>query len=126
VSFSYDPDNPTSPKDLVRLAVSDTNPLDFIFHDGEINGLLTAAGGDADLAAARAARSIAMSATKQAIAYRVNGFDMDRRDVGRNYLALAEALEKRATQTPFEIESVLDQAVDDAGVDLSNYPDSPV
>ena len=125
MSFSYDQDSPTSAKDKVRLAIGDTNSTYFIFHDGEITGLLAQTDQDVDLAAARALRAIAVNSSKTAIYYQVNGLMMDRRDVTRNLIDLAKQFEEKANSTPFEIEGVVDHEIElGSGEDQSNYSDS--
>ena len=114
--------------DQLRLQVSDTTVTagNYVFEDEELNDFLTRAGSDINMAAAMALRSLAISFAKRAIWYRVNGFEMDRRDPAKHLREMAAALEASARSVPFEYESVPDHYIDNAGQDLSNYPDSSV
>lgn len=126
MAFSY---NATSPGnvDKVRLLIGDTNSANYMFEDSELSTLLTMWSSDLNLAAAQALRAVAADQARQAIYYQVSGlagFMMDRRDVAKNLLAAADALEKRALATPWEYTSTLDHEVGQDGVDRSNYPDT--
>ena len=82
---------------------------------------------DARLAAALALRSLAADAAKRAVWYQLHGnsLSMDRRSVPKLLMDAADKLESRALGAPWEFESILDSVVDYAGIDRSQYADSP-
>lgn len=123
MTFTYTPASPTD-RDRLRLFISDTNAAQYVFEDEELQLFLDAWPGDLHLAAAQALRAIAISQAKFAIYYQVNGFSLDRRGVAKNLTDLADKLEARVLATPWELESVLDHVVDEAGVDRSVYQDT--
>ena len=124
MAFTY---NLATAAGRVRLLIGDRNASSYIFEDDEITEFLSIWSSDVALAAAQALRSIAADSARQAIYYQIaglSGFTMDRRDVAKNVMALADAIEKRALASPWEIESVLDIEIGADGVDRSNYPDT--
>lgn len=121
MSFTYDS---TTSRGRVRLIIADTNSASYVFEDAEIDAFLTLQSDDVQLAAVQALRSIVASRAKLSIYYSVNGFTMDRRDVAKTLLALADKIEESASSAPFEFESVLEYLVDRVGQDRSNYVDS--
>lgn len=123
MTFSYDA-SMAAAKDQVRLLITDTNSSDPIFSDEEISMLLMMNAQDPQMTAAQAIRTIAVNKAKIAIFYRINGFngfELDRRDAPKLLLSAADAIEKSAMQTPWEIISVLDYAVGHDGIDRSQY-----
>jgi len=124
MGFTYNPDSPGD-ADRLRLQIGDTTSGsgNYAFEDSEILILLSRAGNDIDLAAAKACRSLAVSYARRAIWYRVNGFEMDRRDPAKRLFDMAKAFEETAKSQPFEFESVTEDYVDSAGADRSNYID---
>lgn len=127
MSFSYSPGAPSS-RDYLRLIIGDTSATLYVFEDEELDMYLSlpTVGGEVQLAAAQAIRTLAVNQAKQALYYSINGLTMDRRRVAPTLLEAAAQLEKTAISAPWEIESILDHFVDDAGEDLSTYSDSPV
>ena len=111
----------------VRLLIADTNSATFVFEDAELQSFLDLEEADARLAAALALRSLAADAAKRAVWYQLHGnsLSMDRRSVPKLLMDAADKLESRALGAPWEFESILDSVVDYAGIDRSQYADSP-
>lgn len=112
-------------RDYVRYLIADTVSGSAVFQDEELDGALAKWGGDARLAAAEAMESMARLYARNAISYSVTGFSLNRTQTYRALLEGAKALRDAALQEPFEFESVLDYFVDTAGVDRSNYENTP-
>jgi len=126
VSFTYT--QPwASTRDYVRFLVGDTNAANAVFDDEELDSLVATWSGDARLAAAEALDALAALYARGAIMYQITGssasggFQMDRRKVADALERRAASLRKAAATVPFEFESVLDEHVDSAGLDWSNY-----
>lgn len=127
MAFTY---NLAAPGDLedLRLQIGDTTSGtgNYVFEDAEINRFLSRASNDINLAAAMACRALASSHARRAIWYRVNGiqgFEMDRRDPAKRFLEMAKEFEIAAKSVVFEYESLVEDYVDSAGEDRSNYVD---
>ena len=116
-----------STRDYVRFLVGDTNAANAVFDDEELDSLVATWSGDARLAAAEALDALAALYARGAIMYQITGssasggFQMDRRKVADALERRAASLRKAAATVPFEFESVLDEHVDSAGLDWSNY-----
>ena len=123
MSFSYNPSSPVN-RDRLRLLIPDTDPVNYMFEDAELD-LFLSIFGELHLAHAASIRTIATDKAKLAIFYQISEeFELDRREVPKYLIRLAEQIEERAVSVPFELESMLDHVVDDAGIDRSNYPDT--
>ena len=120
MSFTYDV---STDRGKTRLLIADTASTSYVFEDDEIDAFITL-GGEVLLAAAMALRSLAADKAKFAIYYVLNGFTMDRREVTKRLLEIADKLESSAEGVPFEYESVLEGFIDSMGQDRSNYMDS--
>lgn len=112
--------------DAVRFYVSDTDLSAPIWQDEELASLLANNSNDPRLAAAEALDALAAKYARNAIAYAVTGFSLDRRQVADTLRRQASQLRTQAAAIPFEYESVLDHYVDEQGYDRSNYPTTPV
>ena len=125
MAFTYSSDA-TSSRDRLRLQLADTTSGsgNYVFEDGELDAFLSRADSDINLAAAMACRSLAVNHAKRAIWYRVNGFELDRRNPAKLFMDMAAAFEKAAKAVPTEYESVVEEYVDSAGVDRGNYVDT--
>lgn len=125
MSFSYDPST-GSARDKLRLMIADTNASDYIYEDAELDLYLSMESQDPQLAAAKAIRTIAVDKARMAIFYRINGFngfELDRRQVAKDLLEAAKAIEESAKTTPFEFESIMQWWVGADGVDRTSYAD---
>ncbi len=123
MSFSYNTTSPSS-TDKMRLLVADTNATSYVFEDEELSMFLLMFDSDVLLATAQALRTLAADKAKLSIYYSVNGFTMDRRDVAKQLLTIADKLDAAGLRAPFEFESVMEEFTDSIGVDRSNYMDS--
>lgn len=124
MSFTYS--QPwTGARDYVRFLIPDTVGATALFQDEELDSLLSNWSGDARLAAAEALEALAGLYARNAISYSVTGFSLDRKSVSRALLDRAKALREAALAVPFEFESVADHMIDSAGVDRSNYDNTP-
>ena len=123
MSFSYNLPHQTA-RDLVRFFVQDTSASAPLFQDEELDALLADNANDPRYAAADALEAYAGLLARNAIRYSVTGFSLDRTALVNQLLASAKAL-RTAAEIPFEFESVADHFVDSAGVDRSNYMNSP-
>lgn len=123
MAFTYDASSPGN-RDKLRLQIGDTSSTSYTFEDAELDIFLTLTSNDIYLAAARACRALAVNNAKKAIWYRTQGFWMDRRDVAKVLLKMAQDFEAAAKATVFEYESTLEDFVDTAGKDLSSYVDT--
>jgi hypothetical protein len=74
------------------------------------------------MAAAEALDALAALYARGAIRYKVTGFQMDRTKLVDALQAQAKQLRAQAQSQPFEFESILDDFIDTAGIDFSNYP----
>lgn len=124
MSFTYTMPWATT-RDYVRFLVADTDAASPIRQDEELDGALAQWDGDARLAAADVLEAMAGEAARQAISWSVAGVSVNRTQIADILLRRAEALRDAAMKVPFELESVVDQSVDSAGIDWSNYPMSP-
>lgn len=115
-----------STRDFVRAKIFDTNTAAPIFQDEELDGFLSERSGDGCLAAADALDAMAVLYARGAISWSVPGMSLNRMGAYKALQEMAKALRDQALQVPFEFESVLDQHVDTAGVDWSNYIDTPL
>ena len=115
-----------STRDFVRFQAGDTAMASPIFQDEEYDGLLSARGGDGNLAAADALETLAGLYARQAISWSVPGLNVSRTQIHRALLDRAEALRKAALAVPWEFSSTLDIFYDSAGRDWSAYPDTPI
>ena len=127
MAFTYDTSAPGNLENL-RLQIGDTTSGtgNYVFEDAELNMLLSRATNDINLASAMACRALATSYARRAIWYRVNGiqgFEMDRRDPAKRFLEMAKNFEETAKSVVYEYESVVEDYVDSAGEDRSNYVD---
>ena len=127
MAFTYDLTAPGNREDL-RLQIGDTTSGtgNYVFEDAELDRFLSRASNDINLASAMACRSLATSYARRAIWYRVNGiqgFEMDRRDPAKRFLEMAKNFEETAKSAVFEYESIIEDYVDSAGEDRSNYID---
>lgn len=127
MAFTYDTAAPGNRENL-RLQIGDTTSGsgNYTFEDAELDMLLSRASNDINLASAMACRALASSHARRAIWYRVNGiqgFEMDRRDPAKRFLEMAKEFETAAKSVVFEYEGVVEDYVDSAGSDRSNYVD---
>jgi hypothetical protein len=123
MTFSYNLPH-TTLRDQVRFYAQDTVAGSALFQDEELDTLLLANDNDPRLAAADALEAYAGLLARNAIRYSVTGFSLDRTAMVNQMLAAATRLRESA-EIPFEFESVADHYVDSAGVDRSNYMNSP-
>lgn len=123
MSFTYTTPWATS-RDYVRFLIADTVTTNHQFEDEELDSLLSQWGGDARMAAAEALDALAGLYARGAIRYSVTGFSMDRTETARAMRLHAQELRDEAKNVPFEFESILDEFIDSAGQDWSNYPDT--
>jgi hypothetical protein len=124
MTFSYSMVNPSA-LDKLRLFIGDTNASTFVFEDEELQILLDGVAGDVQSARAGAIEILAIDAARRAIWYRINGFEMDRRSTVNQLLELSKRVLAQATTVPFEFTSMLDHHITPAGIDRSNYDDTP-
>lgn len=122
MSFTYSAGG--TGRDYVRLLIGDTVAAAAKFQDEELDAFLTAESGDARMAAATALEAWATELSRQAIRYRVTGFELDRTKTADAMLATAKRLREEARAVPYEFESVLDHGISHYGEDLSNYPNT--
>jgi hypothetical protein len=94
-----------------------------IFTDAEIEAFLEMWENDVQYASAAALRAVAANRAKSMIFWRTQGLEIDRRDVPKTLLDVAKSLEDGAQTVPWEIESILYHRIDEAGIDVGNYPD---
>lgn len=124
MSFSYDTALGTA-RDRVRFYTTDTVQSGAIFSNEEIDGLLSV-WTDELLAAAYALRNRAVYFAARAISFSVgagnnDSIRVDRRNLPKFYMDLADTLERRAMTTPDEqIDSVAFH-IDAFGRDQSEY-----
>lgn len=123
MSFTYNLPHSTL-TDKVRFFAQDTVAASAIFQDEEIATLLTENSNDPRLAAADGLEAYATLLARNAIRYTVTGFSMDRTATVNQLLQTAQRLRESA-EIPFEFESVADHYVDSAGIDRSNYMNTP-
>lgn len=121
MSFTYTQPWVTT-RDYVRFLVGDTVAANAVFDDEELDSLLGQWAGDARMAAAEALDALAALYARGAIFYKVSGFQMDRRDLAKAIREQAQQLRLQAQSQPFEFESILEDFIDTAGIDFSNYP----
>lgn len=95
MASTYDGNPSESPKDAVRFLVGDTGP-EFDLNDDEIAWLLSEHGDSVWLAAAAAARRLAMDYTTRASSRQVGPLRVELREKAAELLALAADLERRA------------------------------
>lgn len=121
MSFTYDV---ATDRGKVRLSIADTNAAAYTFEDEEIDAVLSIYPGQPLMAGAILLRSLAANRARMEMYYRIHNFEMDRKGSARVLMDLADGMEKRAQSQPFEIESVLDEFLDQAGQDHGNYVDT--
>lgn len=111
MAFTFDPG---TKRGKVRLLVADTDSGNQIFSDAEIDAFLNLNNNGVLSAAADAARSVAASTAKSAIAYRVlsQALDIDKRQVPEHYRQIASQYETKARQGPVEEIDSMDHAYD--------------
>jgi hypothetical protein len=120
VSFTYA--QPwTSTRDYVRFLIGDTVSLNANFTDEELDSLLIEWSADGRLAAAQALDALASKYARGAIRWAVPGLSVDRTKMVEALREQARSLREDARKQPFEFESVVDEYIDSAGIDWSNY-----
>lgn len=127
MAFSYDP---ATARGRVRLKIADTNTADAakqIFTDAEIDAFLALEQNEILGAAAAACEAIAASTGRSAIAYRAVGPSIDKTQVPKHYLELAQRYRAQGVdQAPHE---EIDQLAYDIGIhgdDRSEYVGDPI
>ena len=120
MAFTYDTD---TARGKVRLLIGDTDSDSYDFEDAEVDVFLSQEGSNVYRSAALALRTLATNKVKLARRVRLSwNLEVDRGDVVKNLLALAESYEARAAQAaPTEYIDTFDDGLDRFGVDKSKY-----
>jgi len=120
MTFTYDTD---TARGKVRLLIGDTDSDSYDFEDAEVDVFLSQEGSNVYRSAALALRTLATSKVKLARRVRLSwNLEVDRGDMVKNLLALADSYEAKADQdAPTEYWDTFDDGLDRFGVDKSKY-----
>lgn len=103
MAFTFDP---TTARGKVRLLVADTDTVteaNQVFSDAEIDAFLSLEDNEIYAAAAAAAQSMAAMASRSAIKYIAERIlEIDKKDIPKYFLALAEQYRKQSVAGPGE------------------------
>jgi hypothetical protein len=119
-TFTY---NDTTPgiRDKLRTIIGDNDGDDYIFSNEELDIFLTRNGNGLERSAADACRAIAFSATKQAVIVKLLDTQIDRSEIPRIYLQMANTFERQERNVPIEYWDSFAYDVDCIGQDRSEY-----